>query len=333
MRVFTPILSRSFYVLLGLLGLALVSCRPTATPTDEAPVSDLALVDQDRYRPGEDEFSVMTYNTLRYSLEDRDHDGQRDDPKPPEERDALISLIAEVDPDVLALEEIGDAAIFAELKQALETAGLAYGFEEFLQRNANSDRQVNLAVLSRLPIVSHQSHTDDVYTIGDAKDVPVARGFIDVDIGVNPAYRFKLMVAHLKSKVYHELGQTEMRRNEARLLNKHVRTALKEDPRMNLLVVGDLNDTYESRAIREVIGNQTPYLFDLRPKDFVGDAWTHFRRRHDEYSRIDYMLASEYMLPEVVTEKTRVVRDPRTYQASDHRPVVAVFRAQDVAPR
>ncbi|HKL21263.1 MAG TPA: hypothetical protein VJ904_05620, partial [Tichowtungia sp.] len=43
---------------------------------------------------------------------------------------------------------------------------------------------------------------------------------MDVTIQVTPEYRFRLINAHLKSKVYSPLGQTEMRRNEARLLTK-----------------------------------------------------------------------------------------------------------------
>lgn len=308
-----------------LVGLGGVSCdRPTTSSQawpKPGPAAD--------YTAAGDEFAVMTFNLLRYSMEDRDGDGQRDDPKPPEERAAVIELIKSASPDVLAVQEMGGPDVFDAFKEELRQAGLTYEFQEYLQREQNADRQVNLAVLSRRPIVSHQSHVDDVYTIGEFSDVPVARGFIDVDIGVTPAYQFRLMVAHLKSKVFHELGQTEMRRNEARLLNKHVRDALKANPRLNLLLVGDLNDTPPSRAIREVIGNETPYLFDLRPTDTLGDSWTHFRREHDEYSRIDYAMVSEAMRPEVVRSKTRVIRDPRTAIASDHRPLVAVFTAKD----
>jgi len=44
------------------------------------------------------------------------------------------------------------------------------------------------------------------------------------------------------------------------------------------------------------------------------------------FSQFDYFFVNEGMLPEVVRERTRVVRDPLTHEASDHRPVVAVFR-------
>ena len=43
----------------------------------------------------------------------------------------------------------------------------------------------------------------------------------------------------------------------------------------------------------------------------------------------DYFFASEGMLKDWVRGQTRVVRDTLTREVSDHRPVVAVFRAVD----
>ena len=270
-------------------------------------------------------FSVMTYNVKQYALMDRDGGGESNDPKPQDERDAVVALIAGARPDVLLVQEMGDPSIFAEFQRALRDAGLSYSFSELLQRGRF---EVNLAVLSRYPIVSVQHRTNDWYSVGSAK-VPVARGFLDVDIQVNPQYRFRLLGAHLKSKVYSSLGQTEMRRNEARLLNKAVRNILKENPEINLLVAGDMNDDYASAPLREVSGRRGGKLDDLRPVDSVGDAWTCFHSFTDSFSRFDYLFVSEGMKSEVVEEQTRVVRDPLTYKASDHRPVIGVFRAED----
>lgn len=271
-------------------------------------------------------FSVMTYNVQQYALRDRDGDGESLEPKPQDECDAVVALIAEARPDVLLLQEMGGPIIFAEFQRALNAAGLSYPYSELLQRGRFDE---NLALLSCYPIVSVQNRTNDWYSIGAAK-VAVARGFLDVDIQVNPQYRFRLLGAHLKSKVYSPLGQTEMRRNEARLLNKAVRDILDENPGINLLVAGDMNDDYASAALREVAGRRGGKLTDLRPVDSVGDAWTCFRSSTDSFSRFDYLFVSEGMEPEVVKDQTRVVRDPLTYKASDHRPVIGVFRAEDL---
>jgi endonuclease/exonuclease/phosphatase family metal-dependent hydrolase len=270
-------------------------------------------------------FSVMTYNLRQYALADRDGDGEMDDPKPDAERRAALLLIAREAPDVLSVQEMGDSAMFEQFRKDLRQMGLDYPYGELPERGR---REINLAVLSRIPIVSVQNHTNEWYSIGAAK-VPVTRGFLDITFQVNPQYRFRMLSAHLKSKVYNSLGQSEMRRNEARLLNKVVRGILDENTGINLLVAGDLNDDYSSAPLREVAGRRGGEMTDLRPVDGSGDAWTYFNSATDGFSRFDYFFVSDGMLPEVVRDRTRVVRDPLTYLASDHRPVVAVFQAAD----
>ncbi|HBA83944.1 MAG TPA: hypothetical protein DCZ95_07625 [Verrucomicrobia bacterium] len=275
-----------------------------------------------------DGFTLMTYNLCRYGLQDRDNDGQKNDPKPGNERKALISIIRKANPDVLAVQEIGNVTFFEEFRFSLQEAGLVYPHTEYLQRGRS---EVNMAVLSRFPIVARQSHTDDQYSIGSA-EIAVGRGFIDLEIEVHPAYRFRLMTAHLKSKVFHSLGQTEMRRNEARLLNNHVRKALKENPELNLVVVGDFNDSPNSAAFRELAGDKQKYLLDIRPVDRERSAWTFFDSTQDIYSRIDYILVSHGMRPEAIPEKSYAMNDPLLFEASDHRPIVAAFRSRETAP-
>ena len=275
--------------------------------------------------PAAGEFSVATYNLARHTLDDRDRDGQRNDPKPASERAALSSLLARLRPDVLAVQEIGPAVVFEGFLRDLRAAGLDYPHADHVIRPG---ADVGLAVLSRFPIVERTPRMDDAYRIGET-NLPVLRGFADVVLEPAPGYRFRLIVAHLKSKVYHPLGQTEMRRNEARLLANHVRKALRGDPAMNLLLVGDLNDAPDSAPLHEILGSGSTRLIDLRPADVVGDVWTHRGRGVDIYSRIDYVLASPGMALEFVRDRSRAVRDPSVADASDHRPLFAVFTARD----
>ena len=97
-------------------------------------------------------------------------------------------------------------------------------------------------------------------------------------------------------------------------------------------MVGDLNDTFSSAALREIMGSRQQFVRDVRPADEVGDVWTYFTPGEDEYARIDFLLASEGLWPEVVKDRTRVARHPLNLLASDHRPLVGVFRARECAP-
>ena len=275
-------------------------------------------------RPAGDEFSVMTYNLLRFSYEDRDKDGQKDNFKPEEQIAALVAVVTNARPDVLAVQEVGDADSFEILQRRLREAGMDLPHTEYFILPHST---VGLGLLSRFPIVNRRNITNETHTLS-GEELPVQRGFLVVDIQVNPQYRFRLFNAHLKSKLFHPLGQTEMRRNEARLLNKHVRRSIDRSANMNVVVVGDMNDQINSSPLRELVGRPR-YLNDLRPTDFVGDIWTHLWDFNEEYSRIDYIFVSDSMLPEVVAEKSYVARDPNGRLASDHRPVIAVFKAAD----
>ncbi|MCZ7592773.1 MAG: endonuclease/exonuclease/phosphatase family protein [Kiritimatiellae bacterium] len=274
--------------------------------------------------PNKDEFSVMEYNLWRFSYEDRDRDGQKDNFKPEDQIAALITTITNANPDILAIEEIGDGDSFEILKTRLNAAGMGYtDFEYFVVTNATIGLGSCRASPSWRAIISRTNPTRLAQ-----KKVPVSRGYLCVDIQVNPNYTFRLFVAHLKSKLYTPLGQTEMRRNEARLLNKHVRRAVNHNKDLNILVVGDMNDTITSAPLRDLIG-VPKYLNDLRPTDFVGDVWTHDWAYQEQYSRINYVFANDAMLPEVVAEKCYIPREPLAKVASDHRPIFTVFKAYD----
>ncbi len=279
-------------------------------------------------RQDADEFSVMTYNVGAYGYRDRTGDGQADNPKPEEERAAVRAVILDNRPDVLALQEMGGPDVFDAFRAELADAGLDYPFHLLLQRNRSEN---NIALLSRYPIISHQLHTDDTFSIGD-EQLPVRRGFIEADISVGPAYWFRLFVAHLKSKAYDPRGHTEMRRNEARLLNNHVRRSLSREHRLNLLVVGDMNDHVRAAPLRTIMGAEQEYLKDLRPVDRYGELWTYYEEEAELYHRYDYTLASPYMVPEFIPDKSAVIRHPKGSRASAHRPVLAVFSARDMVP-
>ena len=77
-------------------------------------------------RPGPGEYSLMTFNLGCYGLADRDGDGQKDDPKPEAERRAVIELLRQTRPDILAIQEIGSRAAFRDLGRILAQSGLEY---------------------------------------------------------------------------------------------------------------------------------------------------------------------------------------------------------------
>jgi len=274
--------------------------------------------------PTSDEFTVMSYNVRMYRYSDRDNDGQEDDFKPEEEIVPMLGLIRDANPDILVVQELGDAATLESLQQRLSAQGVNYPHRDHLPGVGDF---VNLGILSRFPIVSRFPLTNLFYSI-QGQSFPVLRGFQHVVIDVR-GQSIHVMNAHLKSKLFHEMGQTEMRRNEARLLASQLRRIIKERPDVRLVICGDFNDGYQSAALREIIAQENLTIEDLRLQDQFGDVWTHYFRRDQTYSRIDYIMVNPAMKTRWIENKSGVIRDARTYEASDHRPIIATFTAKD----
>jgi endonuclease/exonuclease/phosphatase family metal-dependent hydrolase len=172
----------------------------------------------------------------------------------------------------------------------------------------------------------------------------VSRGFAEVDIRIKPNFWFTLIAAHLKSKrTLAEADEAEMRLEEAKLLREKIDARLESDPNSNLIVLGDFNDTKDSASTKAVIGRGKTKLIDTRPAERDGDSppatgppleqrcvtWTHYYAKEDSYRRIDFVLLSRGMAQEWITNQTYVLRLPDWGLASDHRPVVASFEAEN----
>jgi endonuclease/exonuclease/phosphatase family metal-dependent hydrolase len=260
--------------------------------------------------------------------------------KSAESRAKIRESILAIKPDVLALQEMGTTNALLELRSALKAQGLDLPHWEWVR---GFDTNIHLAVLSRFPLTARRPHTNDTFLL-QGRRFRVSRGFLEVDVQVNPRYQFTLINAHLKSR--RPIGaadEAEMRYEEALILREKVDARLRSRATANLVVLGDLNDVKDSRSTRAVIGRGRAALFDTRPYELNGDVptplrsnqdpravvWTHFYAKEDSYSRIDYILLSPGMAREWTREGTFIATIPNWGLASDHRPIVATFIATE----
>lgn len=271
-------------------------------------------------------FRVATYNVENWLRMERQR--RPDRPKPEPAKQAVLTVLAEVKADVLALQEMGDTNDLAEVADGLAARGLVYPHREWL-RGADPVRHV--ALLSRFPITDRFSRSDYTFTLG-TNVIAFQRGVLDVNIRVHEQYAFRALVVHLKSRrEVPEFDQAQARLNEAQLLRAHIGKILKEDHERNLLAMGDFNDTPDSAPVRAVIGESPFQLVALPAQTGRGYTGTHLWRGRREWSRIDYLIASPGMAREYVTGSARVGEHPASETASDHRPVWADFVAEDRA--
>jgi endonuclease/exonuclease/phosphatase family metal-dependent hydrolase len=279
---------------------------------------------------------VATYNVENYldqPTESRPH------VKSAEARAKIRESIRALNPDVLALEEMGTTSSLLELRAALKADGLDFPFWEHVQ---GADTNIHLAVLSRFPIVARHPHTNEVFLL-DGRQFHVERGFADVEIQAATNLNFTLIVAHLKSRrPVPNADEAEERLGEAKILRGIIDEHFKADPDARLIVLGDLNDVKDSDAVREIVGRGKFKLTDTRPAERNGDnagsgnagfdprdvTWTEYFGKEDVYTRMDYIFISPALKRGWLKNETCIPAIPNWGVGSDHRPIVAAFKTK-----
>ena len=276
---------------------------------------------------------VATYNVENYldqPTESRPH------VKSDTAKAKIRETIRAMNPDVLALEEMGTTNALLELRAALQADGLNFPFWEHI---TDADTNIHVAVLSKLPIVARHPHTNESFLL-DGRRFRVSRGFAELQIQADKHFTFTLIAAHLKSRrPSPEADEAEQRWQEAKILRGIVDEHFRADPNANIVVLGDFNDVKDSASTREVIGLGRFKLTDTRPAERNGDTapnpnprfeprsvtWTHYYGLEDTYSRIDYILLSPSLARDWLSSETYIPTIPNWGTGSDHRPVVVGF--------
>ncbi|GAA5119880.1 hypothetical protein GCM10023212_12620 [Luteolibacter yonseiensis] len=245
-------------------------------------------------------------------------------PKPESEKQDVVRMLVRHSPDIIGLCEVGTAADLADLQERLKTAGLNLPHTHF---TGGSDPVRHLGLLSRFPILSTAKPSETSYQL-DGQTFAINRGILDATLEVRgKSYRF--LGVHLKSKRDVEQGDQEaMRLHESRLLRRHVDSILKENPNARLVVYGDFNDTRASPSLKTITGNYSDptYLTAIPAKDSRQMAWTHYWEFQDIYSRIDYIMVTRALKKDVDFPAAKIIDDEEWNKASDHRPVLAIFK-------
>lgn len=281
-------------------------------------------------------FRVATYNVENYIDEPAGTRPLKTVEAKAKIRESLRALNA----DVVALQEMGTTSALLELRVSLKAEGLDYPHWEHV---TGWDTNIHVAVLSKLPITARRPHTNESFLLYGRR-FRVSRGFAEADIRVNDQYAFTLITTHLKSRrPVPEADEAELREQEAILLREKIDAILERKPDANLIVLGDLNDTKDTKSTRAIIGRGKNALIDTRPAERNGDnqpnpnprfeprniTWTHHYGKEDTYSRIDYILISRGMAREWNKDESHVLALANWGVGSDHRPVVATFTAAE----
>jgi len=286
---------------------------------------------------GAETFRVATYNVQNYLDSPLGTRPAKTDAAKAKIRESIRATKA----DVIALQEMGGTNALLELRDSLKREGCDFPHWEHVSA---WDTNIHVAVLSKFPIIARRSHTNNSFLLFGKKHY-VKRGFAEVEIQVNEKYKFTLLTAHLKSKLtVWDADEQELRDEEAAILREKLEAIFSTRPNANVIVAGDLNDTRDSKAMRNIIAaGRKNALIDTRPAEQNGDdqpnnnprypppqiTWTHYYGVKDQFSRIDYILVNRGMAREWMGKETFIVKLPNWGAGSDHRPIVATFVAEE----
>ncbi len=277
------------------------------------------------------ELTVATYNIENYTLANRMVDGvyREGYPKPEKERRALTRVIAAIAPDILAVQEMGTQVFLNELQLELRQAGMNYPHVALLEA-ADKDRHV--AVLSKVPFKEVRRHADLAFTYFGERE-RVRRGALEVVVATDQG-DLSLFVLHLKSKYTERKDDPEAalkRAMEAEAVRDLVLSRFPEPTKAMFMVCGDWNDTRGTRPVRALQKRGETAIGELVPaSDSRGETWTHYFRREDLYSRIDYLMVSPGLKAWVPGTGATIYDGEHAEEASDHRPVWVTLKLDAV---
>lgn len=284
---------------------------------------------------------LATYNILNLfdDLDDPTLSGKFDDwydqdrvirAKPESERRAVADNIRRLDADVICFEEIESYEALVEFRDAYLAD---MGYEHVISIDVGQERGIENAVMSRYPLRDakvwpglelggiHPEMYGNQKNWYAGEPITFRRSPLRVTVEV-PAeggasgapYELTLFVVHHKSG-YHN---GYWREREAAKIVEFIRQMEREQPGVNIAVLGDFNAQHDAPELRA-------YL-DAGMIDLFGDDKSYPvepRLTHESDRRIDFILMNPDLAQEADTTKRLVLGTPVRAKGADYRSVAA----------
>lgn len=247
-----------------------------------------------------------------------DNNGTSTGNKPENQLIALAQGLKEVDADIVALQEVNSMEDLDKFQKKY-MGEYAYPFSVLVE--GNTDRGIDVALLSKFPIKRIYTHRDFTFPV-EGMDTPgrFSRDLLEAIVQVTPKYPLKFFVTHSKSQIG-EAAAAKQRNAEAKTIHQIIDKHLKNDT-MDLIFAGDLNDTPESFSIKHIKGNSLSDLLELEGKE---NEPTHHSKQYGD-ARFDYIMTPLPTTKYYIKGSAKVVHNDTVHKASDHDPVIAEFK-------
>ncbi|HET7738438.1 MAG TPA: endonuclease/exonuclease/phosphatase family protein [Tepidiformaceae bacterium] len=211
-------------------------------------------------------------------------------------------------PDIIVLQEVESLIALRAFNEMHLDAKYPYS----MLIDSRDFRQIDVGVLSRVPITAIRSHVDDIDPAIPGKRL-FSRDCLEVQFDIPGNKHLTLFVNHLKSK-YSESAEDRARGDALRTRQSERVAAIvrerfpgKSFSTSLFAVVGDCNDEPSSPTVK-------PFVQDLGMVDALGaipaeaDRWTHWWRSENEVSQLDYLLLSPALATRVGGSPPRIER-------------------------
>jgi endonuclease/exonuclease/phosphatase family metal-dependent hydrolase len=319
---------RSLLVAVTLLALGACEDRPQIY-LDMSPEPDLDATQDIVGPPGPDitvgpavTLTLATYN-VRDFFDATDDPAHQDELPAAAEVDAKVkklgAALRELKADVLALQEVENIAMLQRLNTEVSTLG----YKEARLVPGNDMRGINVALLSRYPVVLQISHKNDTFLSPDGGTTKYgfSRDCLEMTIEPSQGRRLILLINHFAADDGSADAETRRHAQAARV-RQIVDAALKNNPAANLAVVGDLNDQPGTKTLTLITGG-TPALYDATSTIASADRWTHIYSGKKE--QLDYVLLAPGLKDDLVSGSPAIPHTTTFKDASDHYPISAKF--------
>ncbi len=203
-----------------------------------------------------------------------------------ESKKITAKAIRAVNADVICLQEVESLPVLDRFN-SFYLGGMKYTHRAVI--DCFDPRQIDVAVLSRYPIVSLRSHREERNKAGTA--FLFSRDCLEVDILVG-GKTLTLYLNHLKSMMEGREATRARRQEQADRVAAIIDARWKKSAyKGNFVVLGDLNDYPEGKT-------SLTALLDHKGLDNVltrlpeAERWTHYYAGGNAYRQLDYLLLS-----------------------------------------
>ncbi len=284
------------------------------------------------YRP--ETVKILSWN-VEHFVDQLDNpyvnNNREDNPKEQMEgkEELLAKALQKVDADIVVLQEFESSEY---LRSIAEKYFPELGYLFFVG-NESDGWYMNVVVMSKVPLGTLYSY-GSLYTpvpgiVNEAgveeTQVNLNTRMLSIDVFPNEEYTFNLTAVHLKA------GRGErnehMRIGQINFLKGQFSRFLREDKRVNLVMMGDFNSLQGSKEMQALLaGKRGAKFLDPLPEHVL----TH--PSNGPSQRLDYMIFNANMIKELLPASMTVnyiLSQEEMIEISDHLPVIGTIHTKD----